>query len=309
MESLSELVKNAKSITSSEMLYLIEETELILDREKRQGKQGDLIIKSGLVYLPAPCNLVVIGDIHGDIASLTWILENSSITEDLANGQKKILLLGDYGDRGGNSPDVYALLLRLKTMFPDSVILLRGNHEGPQDLQVVPYDLPHQLKDKFSNQSNRICEEMQELFQDIPHAAILPKRLLLLHGGVPSLATSLKDIEQANLTHPSATHLEEILWNDPVEDMRGTTVSPRGAGRLFGEDVTHKILGLANVKVLVRSHEPCHNGVAVSHKGMVLTLFSRKGPPYNNAHAAYLRIVSAEASTSAYELSASAQFF
>jgi hypothetical protein len=59
---------------------------------------------------------------------------------------------------------------------------------------------------------------------------------------------------------------------------------------LFGEDVTDAFLRLVNARVLVRGHEPFSEGYAFSHGGKVLTLFSRKGPPYGNARGAYLQI-------------------
>ena len=37
-----------------------------------------------------------------------------------------------------------------------------------------------------------------------------------------------------------------------------------------------------------RGHEPVGEGFKINHDGKVLTLFSRKGPPYFNKHAAYL---------------------
>jgi protein phosphatase len=41
---------------------------------------------------------------------------------------------------------------------------------------------------------------------------------------------------------------------------------------------------------MVRGHEPCQEGFKLDHNRKILTLFSRKGPPYFNDHGAYLRI-------------------
>ncbi|MEM2897343.1 MAG: hypothetical protein QXG01_07250, partial [Candidatus Bathyarchaeia archaeon] len=94
----------------------------------------------------------------------------------------------------------------------------------------------------------------------------------------------------ANQTHPKTTHLEEILWSDPCEGIVGTLPSPRGAGKLFGKDVTKRVLDSLGVKTLIRGHEPCMDGVKVNHDGRILTIFSRKGHPYHNLNAAYLKL-------------------
>jgi len=309
LTSLGELVERAESIEGREMLSLMREAESILEHERSSGERGDTRISGGLVRVPPSGELTVIGDIHGDVQSLTRILSESRIIERIGEGQRRILFLGDYGDRGDKSPEVYYMVLCLKTAFPESVILLRGNHEWPIDLKPVPYDLPHQLRDRFRDQSRLICEEMPKLFEALHHAAIVEGKYLFLHGGVPSTVQSLDEIANANSTHPATPHLEEILWNDPSEHVSGTASSPRGAGRIFGDDVTSRVLELVKARTLIRGHEPCHEGVAISHKGMILTVFSRKGFPYGNVNAAYLSIDLVQPVCSAHELSRSAFLF
>jgi protein phosphatase len=70
---------------------------------------------------------------------------------------------------------------------------------------------------------------------------------------------------------------------------KGVEPSPRGAGFLFGPDVTDRFLKSLSVKVVVRAHEPC-DGYEVLHGGRLITIFSRKGSPYFNDRAAYLDI-------------------
>lgn len=288
------------------MLDLVRKAESILRFERREGGYDGIRIEEGLVHISPTHSVVVVGDIHGDFRSLVHILEESRVVEGMEGGETKILFLGDYGDRGDKSAEVYTVLLWLKVMFPSSVILLRGNHEGPRDLQAVPHDLPHQLQSKFGIHAGPIYQAFLGLFEFLYSTAIIPGKYLFVHGGVPSLANSIDDIAHANLTHPTTSHLEEMLWNDPVENMQGTAMSPRGAGKLFGEDVTGRILKLMNAMTIIRGHEPCQEGVLTFHDGAILTVFSRKGPPYGNTHAAYITLNANEPSLSAHDLSASA---
>jgi protein phosphatase len=52
--------------------------------------------------------------------------------------------------------------------------------------------------------------------------------------------------------------------------------------------VTDAFLKMVKAKILVRGHEPVDEGYMFNHNGKILTIFSRKGPPYNNSKGAYL---------------------
>jgi len=111
---------------------------------------------------------------------------------------------------------------------------------------------------------------------------------LMIHGGLPHQAKTLKDLAQAHRLHPTERFLEERLWSDPDEMVKEICLSPRGAGKLFGKKITNEILKRFNVNILIRGHEPCVEGFKINHNSKILTLFSRKGSPYFNAYGAYL---------------------
>lgn len=283
------LAEEATKADSKQFLRLLENVSHILFEED-SGKSS-LKIFGRLIYLPSSGEAFVIGDIHGDLQSLIYILEDSNFLEKASKSRKVYLIfLGDYGDRGIYSPEVYYVLFKLKMMFPGKVIFLRGNHEGPSDLLAYPHDLPHQLKRRFEKDGVAIYRKLTAFF-DLLHLAVLVKnKYIMLHGGVPSAAKKLKDVAYAHIKHPSESHLEEILWSDPAEGIRGIIFSPRGAGRLFGSDVTERFLNFVKAQLLIRGHEPADKGYKINHKGRVLTLFSRKGTPYFNSRGAYLHL-------------------
>jgi protein phosphatase len=151
-------------------------------------------------------------------------------------------------------------------------------------MPVRPHDLPSLFIKRYGAKGNTLYKKLKELWTYLPLAVLVEGRYLMLHGGLPRNVASIMDIAYA---HESASrNFEEILWSDPIEG-KGYFHSLRGAGMLFGEDVTEKVLRAVGAKVLIRSHEPCE-GVKVQQKGRILTLFSRKGAPYFNTRAAYL---------------------
>lgn len=288
VRNVESLVDDAKRANDKELLELIRHVNSLLDTERKLlGSQ----VEEQLVRLQAKGEAIVVGDLHGDLDSLMYILKNSHFLEKARRRKYEYLIfLGDYGDRGNSSPEVYYVILKLKETFPDKVLLLKGNHEGPSDLMPSPHDLPTQLSEKYGSKATAaIYLELRNLFGKLSNAVIIDKQYILIHGGFPSRAKSIRDIALATEKHPKQSHLEEMLWNDPAEEVKGTKESPRGAGKLFGKKVTEKMLKLLGVKILIRGHEPAENGYKINHGGKVLTVFSTNKPPYYNS-AAYLQV-------------------
>lgn len=282
--NIEKLVRKAKEATANEMLELIDKVLSILIDKGREA----------LSYLPSKGNVIVIGDLHGDLESLSFILKHSKFleTKDFS------IFLGDYGDRGLYSPEIYFIVLSLKEDFPDRVILLRGNHEFPPGLSVYPHDLLLRFSEKYGNEGKKIYEKIREIWSYFYVGALVKGKYLFTHGGVPVELNSLDDIRFADKLYPEKSFLEEILWNDPIED-KGFYPSPRGAGKLFGKDISEKILKLIKVKTLIRSHQPPAEGIMVNHDGLILTISSTK---VYGGKAAYLKLGLSEKSKNAYEL-------
>ena len=289
VETSSNLAKLAEESNVEEFLQLVENGIQLLATE--DGRVGNLRITGKLIEAPPVGEAIIVGDLHGDLESLMHILEDSNVLGKVSGDRDVLLIfLGDYGDRGSHSPEVYYAVLKLKELFPEHVILMRGNHEGPHDLLASPHDLPIHMNRKFGEWGSEAYLKLRELWNHLYTAVLMKERYIFLHGGAPSQANNVTDIAYAHEKHPREHHLEEILWSDPWEGIKGTIASPRGAGRLFGEDVTNKLLKMLDVKAVIRGHESSEEGYKTNHSGKVLTLFSRRGPPYQNRFGAYLHL-------------------
>jgi diadenosine tetraphosphatase ApaH/serine/threonine PP2A family protein phosphatase len=287
--NLSLIVKEALTVQSDSFVQIVENAIDLLRRES--GKIGNLIVSERLVKLDPLGEALVIGDLHGDLDSLVSILKSSGFTQKMTRRKDATMIfLGDYGDRGAHSAEVYYAVLALKLAFPKQIVLLRGNHEGPEDLMASPHDLPMHFQFRFKENWRTAFAKTRELFAYLYNAVLVEERCLMVHGGLSPNINSIQDLAHANVTHPEQEFLEDLLWSDPDDMVKEVLYSPRGAGKLFGKSVTEKVLRKLSINVLIRGHEPCEEGFKINHDGKVLTLFSRKGAPYFNAYGAYLQL-------------------
>ncbi|MEM2509981.1 MAG: metallophosphoesterase family protein [Candidatus Methanomethylicia archaeon] len=292
---LESIFKEAVEVKAEDFTSLIDNVIDIVKKEEIDYAE----IRNGLVTLEPRGKSIVIGDIHGDSYTLREILETSKLTTYLKN-EGKLICLGDYGDRGFDSLTVYYILLKLKELNSRKIILLIGNHEGAFKIPVHPHDIIEQIYLRFGEEYSEIYEKLITLWSYLPYTVIIPGKYILLHGGVPAELNSIDEIPEAREKYPLNSMFEEILWSDPIDEV-GVYPSPRGAGKLFGPDITRKALNIVNAKTLIRSHEPCIEGVEPKQENLTLTVFSCKGIYYNR-NAAYLIVNLEEEAKNSYEL-------
>jgi hypothetical protein len=281
---------------------VIENARATLEDERLTDKMMNGRNKVPVVELERiPEKLILVGDIHGDLQSLLWTLKEINFDRLLRNPHNKLIFLGDYVDRGSNSIDVLYVVCFLKQKFPDSVLLMRGNHEAPMEFPFSSHDLPLELARRYGREIAKsiYVNNILPLFQSLSLIVLIPKQLLIVHGGLPTAVFIPKSSEDRlgscgvgsaakNLLIGS---MEEILWNDPIEHIsKGLDweYSRRGYGKHFGITVTRKWLNATGSKVVIRGHEPCQ-GFKVNHQGTILTLFSCN-ESYPGFQAAYLKI-------------------
>lgn len=277
---------------ASDFIQKIEQTTAALQAERQMKGIAGGRVEGGLVEIHELENLAVISDLHGDSYSLFRILDEINYEKFLSRPKNKLVFLGDYVDRGSDSVSVIYAVCHLKHAYPDSVVLMRGNHESPAEFPFPSHDLPYRIRERFGNSGRDVYGRLLSMFKLLTLATVVPDRLLLVHGGLPTedavIANFHKAIATAQDSHVRSRVLEELLWNDPrrLDGAPGWEPSRRGIGRHFGSGITRRWLNATNTKAIVRGHEPCQ-GFRLDHDDTIMTLFSCR-EAYPAFKAAYL---------------------
>lgn len=292
LNSLQESPPDWSHPTSQALSDTIVSAMAAIKAQKDSGLIAGGRISGALCQIEEIKNLVVLGDIHGDYECLAQVLREVSYEKLLADPLNKMVFLGDYVDRGDNSPGVLHAICQLKTAYPESVVLMRGNHEAPAEFPFYSHDFPFQLAKVFGDSAGRaVYQKALSLFRELSVAALVAGRLLLVHGGLPTEDEVIDDyvaqFSAAPQSHMRNRVLEQILWNDPREiTCPAWENSSRGIGRHFGIDITKKWLKATDARCVVRGHEPCP-GYRLDHGDKMLTLFTARAP-YPSFRAAYI---------------------
>ena len=275
-------------------MYRVRQAKYILQAGRRNKSIAGGRVCGGLLEVYDLENLVIISDLHGDSNSLFRILSEINYKQFLSKELNKLVFLGDYIDRGSDSLSILYSVCYLKSTYPDSVILMKGNHEAPAEFPFSPHDFPYEVEDRFGNRWREIYKDILSMFTMLTLATVVKHKLLLVHGGLPTQEAAAENFrESIAFAHERQVRnsvLEEILWNDPrqIDENKGQERSRRGLGRYFGPNVTRTWLQATGTKAVIRGHEPCQ-GFRLDHDNMIMTLFSCTGL-YPNSAAAYLMI-------------------
>ena len=239
------------------LILLCNETTKILQNEKT------------LLKIDGP--VIIVGDLHGNISDLCRIIRFSGNPEFT-----KYLFLGDYVDRGDYSVEVVTLLFALKCCYPESIFLLRGNHEFAKTNG--KYGFLDSIKDY--NKPNELWETFNFTFSWLPLAAIVNESHFCVHGGISSRITSLKKLATVPrpivdiFSDPFSCLISDLMWSDPNDHVMAYEPSQRGIGNYYGFVAVEGFLTEFKLKTIIRAHEFINTGVRYSIGHKVITVFS-----------------------------------
>ncbi|KAK0752169.1 Serine/threonine-protein phosphatase 2B catalytic subunit [Schizothecium vesticola] len=266
-------------------------------REGRLTEEQALwILRKGTEVLRAEPNLLemdapitVCGDVHGQYYDLMKLFE---VGGDPA--ETRYLFLGDYVDRGYFSIECVLYLWALKIHYPNTLWLLRGNHECRHLTDYFTFKL--ECRHKYSE---AIYEACMESFCCLPLAAVMNKQFLCIHGGLSPELHTLDDLRSIDRFREPPTQgiMCDILWADPLEDFGQEKTQDfflhnhvRGCSYFFSYPAACHFLEKNNLLSIIRAHEAQDAGYRMYRKTRttgfpsVMTIFSAPNylDVYNN---------------------------
>lgn len=273
LEFLKEHLYCEGRLTDEQALFIINSTTKILAQEPT------------LLDVEAP--VTVCGDVHGQYYDLMKLFE---VGGDPAT--TRYLFLGDYVDRGYFSIECVLYLWALKMWYPNSVFLLRGNHECRHLTDYFTFKL--ECKHKYNL---AIYDACMESFCALPLAAIMNKQFLCIHGGLSPELHTLDDLRNLNRFREPPTHglMCDLLWADPIEDFGRERNNDhfinnhtRGCSFFYTYAAACSFLEKNNLLSIIRAHEAQDAGYRTYRKTKttgfpsVMTIFS--APNYLDAY-------------------------
>eukprot|EP00842_Homolaphlyctis_polyrhiza_P006030 jgi/Hompol1/6428/HPOL_002893-RA len=262
-------------LTNEQALFIIKKATEILKKEPN------------VLDLDAP--LTVCGDIHGQFYDLMKLFEVGGNPADT-----RYLFLGDYVDRGYFSMECVLYLYTLKIWYPNTLFMLRGNHECRHLTDYFTFKT--EARHKYSEE---IYEAALESFCALPLGAIMNKQFLCIHGGLSPDLNTMEDLRHLNRFREPPTHglMCDLLWADPLEDFGQERTNEffihngvRGCSYFFSYHAACAFLERNNLLSIIRAHEAQDAGYRMYRKTRttgfpsVITIFSAPNylDVYNN---------------------------
>lgn len=235
--------------------------------------------------------LTVLGDLHGCYSCLKAAIMQADFfakleafrIDPIRNPEPKLVLLGDYIDRGRFSYNgVLRTVMQLLQQAPDNVFVLRGNHEYYIEYKgriyggVKPAEAINSLVNHMPQQ---MFEAYMKLFESMPNM-LLFDRIFFVHAGIPrdtTIREKWKDL--SSLNDPEIRF--QMLWSDPSEaDHIPDDLQGANARFPFGRYQFERFMAMVGCSTFVRGHEKVIDGFrSVYPLGSVplLNLFSAGG--------------------------------
>ncbi|CAE7270568.1 rdgC [Symbiodinium sp. CCMP2456] len=238
------------------------------------------------VEVPFGGQTIVVGDTHGQLEDVLTIF----LAHGTPSNRNRYVFNGDIADRGPNACEIFLLLFAFFIEDPDSLVIIRGNHEDEEMNKLSSEEGGGFHDEVLHKYTGGVFMKFEAIYKMLPLAAVVQQELFVVHGGLARNAKSnltlpfVRDIDAGVVSCPHGgcyplcleeQVFQDLLWSDPQEKL-GWEANPRGAGIKWGPDLTAAFLKRTGLKWIIRSHQLPEEkrGFSTHHLGLVYTLFS-----------------------------------
>ncbi len=238
--------------------------------------------------------LTVLGDLHGCYSCLKGALMQADFFAkleawklDKTRAEPKLVLLGDYIDRGRFSYNgVLRAIMQLFLAAPEHVFPLRGNHEYYVEYRgriyggVKPAEAINTL---VNHMPGEMFAEYMRMFEGLPNMLFFDD-LMFVHAGIPrDVDIKAKVHDMAALNDPDIRF--QMLWSDPsTADYIPDDLQAQNARFPFGKLQFEAFMQKLGCTMMVRGHEKVDSGFKpmYSDQTSLISLFSAGGADNND---------------------------
>jgi len=252
-------------LTKEDFARLLQDTLTALSNEKMVNR----------IDIPEKGRLTVVGDLHGQLQDLFTIFQISGFPSP----SNRFVFNGDFVDRGKHAVHIISVLFALHLLYPNDVMLNRGNHESVSMNE--RYAFKEQVKKLYGLD---VFQKITDVFNQLSICTVISNKVFVCHGGLTEVSDlHVDDVDKIKKDYmPSGKQkvkesivFQQLLWSDPEPKReRGLEPSPRGAGVRFGKQVTQEFLERHGFEMMIRSHEMVKPGYLEVHGGLCVTVFS-----------------------------------
>ena len=228
--------------------------------------QALFLKEQSLLELQAPVN--VVGDVLGFYHELFELFARGKHPRE-----QSYLFLGNYIGRGKRNLETILLLLLFKIRYPDTFHLLRGNFECMKGARSCGF------ADECKRRSgNNALRALVDVFDCMPIAAVIEKRIFCVHAGLAPEMLTLDDIKAISRPKPTPNSglIFDLLNTEPnksvleVDWKYDETVE----ALQFGKAALEKFLKENRLDFMIRGHDSSAQGYEFMWDQKLLTVFS-----------------------------------
>ncbi|CAO4375087.1 unnamed protein product [Caenorhabditis nigoni] len=270
-------LKDQESVKSYQPIFPASVAIELMRDAKEIFKTEDAVLKLNRHKIRA------VGDTHGALDDFARHLEIG--LDDLTS---TYLYLGDYVDRGPNSIPIVVFLSILKCADPRRYYFLRGNHEFAM-INANNHGFVEECIRVYGYEHGKaFFMAANEMFEEMPVAAILQDRVWCAHGGIsPHMKEGRKRfLELVKKKPTNETEMQvliDILWSDPCPAYRLDQKNPilfRKSPRtkdsvVFTPHGLYDALNKCGFDFIIRGHECKQNGFELFCATKCVTVFSK----------------------------------